>query len=311
VYIIYMASTNYQSEFLNNLRVVGSVTSGIDINNASLQTNTLGVSIKAVIQDLDVSANASLGGNLNVVGTSTLASTTMDSSSVTNNASVGGALSVVGASTLAGTTMSSASVTNNASVGGTLSVVGASTLAGTTMDSASVTNDASVGGALSVTGQSSLSNTTIQGNAVVNGNTTLNGNVLITGALSNVLDRAYNVQFAGGAEPISSVVVTTLNSSYAFGAFFILVDESNDLYLNSVNDGAAAIFSSCTNTSSSIVNRISGVDGVNAGRVDISWDTSGGNGVLNMTITRAVDDTTDRYFVVRIMSPTRLFNPLP
>ncbi len=259
-----MAQTKYQSEFLNNLRVVGSVTESVDVNNASLQANTLGVSVRAVIQDVDVS----------------------------NNMSVGGTLSVIGASTMAGVTMTSSTVTENASVGGTLSVTGASTMAGD----------------LNVTGQSFLSETVIQGDAIVNGNTTLNGDVVIAGAFNNVLDKTYNVELLGET---SEAVVVSLSSDYASGAFFMLVDESDFMYQISIPDGASAICSSCTNSNSSVVNRISGVDGSLTGRIDLSWATSEGDAILTLTINRVDGDVANHYFVVRILSPTRLFNPIP
>lgn len=60
-----MSNVIYDSEFLNNLRVIGSVTNPPDVNNASLQTNSIGVSGKAVMNNADITTNACIRGRNN------------------------------------------------------------------------------------------------------------------------------------------------------------------------------------------------------------------------------------------------------
>jgi predicted acyltransferase (DUF342 family) len=328
-----MSGTEYQTEFNNNVKVIGSV-SGVDtdVNNASLQVNTLGVNDTAVIRNLKVQENTllqtiSVSGNGSVTGSFSVGETlsTNDASvggalTVTNNATVGGTLGVTSDATVGGTL----GVTSNATVGGTLGVTSDATVGGTLGVTSNatvggtlgVTSDATVGGTLGVTSDATVggvlavtSNATVGGtlgvtsDATVGGSLTVSGDLIVDGNFSNNLDKVYTVSFAD-TDDLKTVVA--FNNNYAYGAFIIIIDETDSTYTLSANDGAAAIFCSCVKIGTLSANRLSGVNGANTGKIDIVWTASGENLALGLSMTRAESDTNSYYFSVRVLSPTKL-----
>jgi hypothetical protein len=145
------------------------------VGSATLAVTTITGGLVVTGGSLNVGTAASLGGSLNVVGSATLAVTTIT-----------GGLVVTGGSLNVGTA---------ASLGGSLNVVGSATLAVTTITgglvvtggSLNVGTAASLGGSLNVVGASTLAVTTITGGLVVTGGSLNVGTAASIGGTLNVV----------------------------------------------------------------------------------------------------------------------------
>jgi len=188
-------SSSYPTQFTNNVKIVGDVIDPVEVGttNASLQANTLGVDIIAVINALDVTNNQTVGGTLGVTGATTL------------NGLTAGATSLSTLSTSGEATLDSVSVAYNQTVGGTLGVTGATTLNGLTA------------------GATTLGATTMT-SGTVSGNLTVEGNLILSESISTPNDKVFTASFTAGT---SAQINTSSFGLTNTGAFFVMVEQTD------------------------------------------------------------------------------------
>ena len=156
----------------------------------------------------------------------------------------------------------------------------------------------------------------VYGNATVTGSLSV-GSLQIQGTLSSDIDvvKRVNISADNSGDSDTGVAELIFKSEYCFGAYFIMIDEivgkDSD---KSLDNGAGAIFASCIKSTVQKINRLSSIPGKDSGSIGAMWvppaDPSTGDMVLKIWKTK---DTTisstgnnDRWYVVRIMSPTKL-----
>jgi len=129
---------------------------------------------------------------------------------------------------------------------------------------------------------------------VVNAPVTINGSLsLPNGSISSETDRTVTVTIASGSADIEF-------KTNPYGAFFIMIDEI-DVLGASIAEGACAMYSACVKSTSSILNRLSGISGGSGSslrNITASWNTT----TNKMTVT--VTNADGVKYKVRILSPS-------
>jgi hypothetical protein len=311
---------DYLTLFTNNVKVYSDDVKNPGVCNAALQTNILGVSNRAYIQNLDVEDELKVAGDSVLSGEVTIGSGVSPST-----------LSVYGDSRIAGIL----NVTGNATIDGTLGVGGVSTLGELNAGKTTITREPGLGHALTVTGTSNLSNTltvvaggvnvtgdsqfnsntTIgvaspgaNANLTVNGILTVNGPLEIQGTLSSDIDVVRRVTISALTVSVAGATELLFAEDYCFGAYFIMIDETDGPSSDkSLPDGAGAIFASCIKRATQKINKLSSIPGDKSGYIGAKWELRGNEMILKIWKTeQSVGDTADKHYVVRIMSPTKL-----
>jgi hypothetical protein len=127
--------------------------------------------------------------------------------------------------------------------------------------------------------------------------------------LSSNVDIIKQVMMDTTCTDVSTATTLVFDANLCYGTFFIMIDESNSGYVNSKTDGAAAIFASCTNSSTSKINILSSINGTTSGNIRALWVTPDSTGAdankMYLKLWRSAGSSVT-YYLVRILSPTKI-----
>ncbi len=221
---------------LTNNTITGSVINGTTGINTGADSGTqridasgnlvnIGTISSGLINGQTISSSANFTGTLTVVGTSTLATSTISQLAVTNG------LNVSGFSILANLQVTNATTTGN------LAVFGFTNLASTTITGSFILNGVDIGNgyfssstisnlaftnatgtqSLVILGNTTLATTTVNGNAIFNGNTTTVVNNFLVGANDLFVNHSNGYVGIGTTTPSSALHILNANAQLKLG----------------------------------------------------------------------------------------------